>query len=471
MNTRLRMLGVLAVLLAVLVACGPTATPQVVEKVVTKEVEVEKIVTQVVKETVIVEVEGTPQVVEKEVVVTATPEPEEVTIRVWAIMAGPEAEMLDRLSRNFEETHPNVTVEFVPYTFEDMTKVYALALGSGVGPDVSYVGSNESIPVGKNGLLVDLREAANKRGWPERISPWQAAEAENPFEDGGLYGVPWDLVSINAYYNKDLFAELGLEPPETFEEFETILATLKENGITPLAAGKGFNFDHQFYLLSHLTVPFEWLNKLRDLDPEADWTHPGFTQAMEILDSWVKKGYFNDDIFALTNDDARILFTSGQTGMMLGGTWNTAPILEEADFEVGFFPVPMIDESLPPQSVTTVNNVWTVSKSSPHPDVAIEYIDYLLGEEAARAIWANGGIPMYQFETLPEATSQLQREIYHAVQVSGSGFYIGTNETEVKDARRAALPLMVDGELTAAEVIQLIQDAHEAFMAELAEEE
>jgi len=463
MSTHMRMLSILALLMLVVAACAPAPTPQIVEKVVT----------QVVQETVIIEVQGTPQVVEKEVVkevmVTATPEPEEVTLRVWAIMAGPEAEMLDTLSRDFEAAHPHVTVEFVPYSFEDMQKVYDLALESGVGPDVSYVGAERMIPAGKNGLLVNMRDAAEEKAWPARLAPWQAAEAWNPFEDGGLYGVPFDVVTINAYYNKDVFAELGLEPPETFEELEAILAALKENGTTPLAAAQGYNFDHYYFMLFHLAVPLDWIAGVWSLNPETDWAHPGFTQAMEILDSWVKQGYFNDDIFALTNDDARILFTTGQTAMFMAGTWNTAPILEEADFEVGFFPVPMIDQSLEWQSVTTPNNLWAVSESSAHPEVAIEYVDYLLGEEAARAIWTNGGIPMYQFDTPPEASSDLQAEVYQAAQVAGSGYYVDDNSEQVKQVRRDAEPLMVDGELTGAEVIQLVQEAYEVLLAELAE--
>jgi peptide/nickel transport system substrate-binding protein len=64
----------------VLTTCGPTPQPEVVEKVVTQ------VVKETVKETVMVE--GTPQVVEKEVtkevqvVVTATPEPKPVTLVV-----------------------------------------------------------------------------------------------------------------------------------------------------------------------------------------------------------------------------------------------------------------------------------------------------------------------------------------------------------------------------------------------------
>jgi peptide/nickel transport system substrate-binding protein len=75
-----KLYGLLAVLLLVVMAtlatqCAVPATPEkVIETVVVKEKVIE---TVVVKETVEVMVEGTPQVVEKEVVVTPTPGPEE----------------------------------------------------------------------------------------------------------------------------------------------------------------------------------------------------------------------------------------------------------------------------------------------------------------------------------------------------------------------------------------------------------
>ena len=92
-------IGVLLILAVLLSACGPTPEPEVI----VETVEVEKIVTEVVMETVkeTVIVEGTPEVVEKEVtkvvevekVVTATPEPELSRLRrsnrITAPVAGP----------------------------------------------------------------------------------------------------------------------------------------------------------------------------------------------------------------------------------------------------------------------------------------------------------------------------------------------------------------------------------------------
>jgi hypothetical protein len=71
-------------------------------------------------------------------------------------------------------------------------------------------------------------------------------------------------VTIGAYYNKDIFSELGLEPPKTWEEFENVIVTLKDNGVTPfVTAGQdSWPLDHYFYALAHLTTPYEEIEKV-----------------------------------------------------------------------------------------------------------------------------------------------------------------------------------------------------------------
>ncbi len=76
---------------AVLAACGAAGTPQVVEKVVTTvvEKEVTTVVKEIVKETVVV---ATQQIVEKEVVVTATPSADEMSATQRITIQGPQGE-------------------------------------------------------------------------------------------------------------------------------------------------------------------------------------------------------------------------------------------------------------------------------------------------------------------------------------------------------------------------------------------
>lgn len=472
MSKHLRILIVLTVLLTALAACAP-ATPEVVEKVVTKEVE--KVVTQVVKETVIVEVEGTPQVVEKEVVkevevvVTATPEPaEEVTLKVWYTSGNPaEIQLMEDLSARFEEANPGVTVEFSPYGFDDLRKNFKLAMDTQTGPDVTYLGPGSGLSEGgDNGLLLDLTPYVKQQGWDQRFD-MEMNLAYNPWP-GQVYGMAYDIVTIGAYYNKDIFAELGLEPTESWEEFEAMLATLKDNGVTPfVTAGlDSWPLDHYFYALAHLTTPYEEIEKVWTLQPDGDYAHPGFVEAVTILKDWMDKGYFNEDFMAVGNADARDLFITGQTAMFIAGTWNTSAILEGADFEVGFFAVPGPHSELEWRAVTTPNNFWVVSEWTEHPEAAVNYVDYMLDEGVATAKWEAGDIPMFKFTTVPEATSQLQLEIYEATQNTKGGQYLAQYSHDVMQVQWDAEALMAAGELAPEEVQAMVQEAYEQKLAE-----
>jgi raffinose/stachyose/melibiose transport system substrate-binding protein len=440
-KTHLRTLTVLALLLPVLAACV-VPTPEVVEKVVTQEVEV---------------------------VITATPEPaEEATIKVWYTSGNPaEIQLMEDLSAKFEEANPGVTVEFSPYGFDDLRKNFKLALDTQTGPDITYLGPGSGLTEGGDlGLLLDLTPYVKQRGWDQTFD-MEMNQAYNPWP-GQIYGMAYDIVTIGAYYNKDMFSELGLEPPETWDEFENVIVTLRDNGVTPfVTAGQdSWPLDHYFYALAHLTTPYEEIEKVWRVEPDGNYAHEGFVEAMTILNDWIDQGYFNEDFMAIGNADARDLFINGEAAMFIAGTWNTSAVLDGADFETGFFAVPSPNPELEWRAVTTPNNFWVVSEWTEYPDAAVDYVDYMLGEEVATVKWNAGDIPMFKFTTVPEPVSQLQLEIYDATQNTKGGQYLAQYAHDVMQTQWDAEALMAAGELTPEEVQAMVQEAYEQKLAE-----
>ena len=56
--------------------------------------------------------------------------------------------------------------------------------------------------------------------------------------DDAQYGLPYNFGLVGLWYNKDLFAQAGIEAPAaTWEEFLTDVQTLKDAGITPISLG------------------------------------------------------------------------------------------------------------------------------------------------------------------------------------------------------------------------------------------
>jgi glucose/mannose transport system substrate-binding protein len=76
---------------------------------------------------------------------------------------------------------------------------------------------------------------ATENGWFERFpAPLLAALSHG----GKLYGVPANIHRNNAlFYNKAIFAEQGLTPPETREDLLEVSAALRDAGYTALCIG------------------------------------------------------------------------------------------------------------------------------------------------------------------------------------------------------------------------------------------
>jgi raffinose/stachyose/melibiose transport system substrate-binding protein len=394
---------------------------------------------------------------------TETKTAEQINLNVWYLSGSPEElKLIEDYSNKFAANHPGVTVTLSPYGFDDMNKTLKLALDSGTGPDVAYCspGTVGHIAYAKAGHLVELTDIVKERGWDQRqsmdvIMYWQK-------ELGGpIYGIPYDITNVGVFYNKDLFDQMGLKPPQTFDEFQTLLATVKDQGYTPFPAGglDGWPFDHYFMSLVHVTTPIEKIEEINYSKPTGNYAADSFVQAATILDDWIKKGYLNENFLASSADDQSNLFITGQTVMNIAGTWNNFTFLQQADFQVGFFPLPKVNPDIAWHSMITPNNVWVIPKYTKYQELAIDYLDYMLDSEVAKALWDSGDIPTYKFETLPEPKSDLQKDVYQSLLDTGIGYYFSTIP-EVAEVEWTALQSMAAGDLTAKEAMDQIQEAY-----------
>lgn len=100
---------------------------------------------------------------------------------------------------------------------------------AGTGPDVAlFTAEDQPVNFAIRGALQDLSQF---EGWEEVKSRFYDS-AMAPFEyEGGWYGVPETQLFNMLFYRTDVFAELGIEPPETWEEFYNILPVIQRNNL------------------------------------------------------------------------------------------------------------------------------------------------------------------------------------------------------------------------------------------------
>ena len=146
---------------------------------------------------------------------------------------------LEELAANYEKLHPGVKVNFSFVAQDFATWIRTrMAAGQDLTPDI--YNANMTQGFGQLGHWVDLVPYLQANS-PYTGRPWQDSLdeplLEKYSEEGKRYQLPIDYVDIAVFYNKAIFAALGLDVPRTWDEWMSQCETIKQNGYVPIAIG------------------------------------------------------------------------------------------------------------------------------------------------------------------------------------------------------------------------------------------
>jgi len=163
---------------------------------------------------------------------------------------GKPLEGLTRVLRAFEKRFPDTRVEIV--TVPVAAREYLVTqLSSGKAPDIVTVNVEDVwVDVQKQWYIPLDRflEAPNpfvrEKGDPGAAGydqwwdmfKYQAISRGKAAPDGLNYCLSFDMVETGIYYNKDVFAEVGVDVPETWEAFIEVMQAIQAAGYVPLLA-------------------------------------------------------------------------------------------------------------------------------------------------------------------------------------------------------------------------------------------
>lgn len=217
----------------------------------------------------------------------AEPAQEPVEISFWHGYTPEKTEVLDEMIAKYEAANPNVKVDarFVASGEEMLQKVQA-ALLSGEEPDMLWGYPTWTGVLASSGKLVNLGDAMD--------AEWKADLPEGILNagkfEGTVYSVPIEAGTLYLIYNKDMFAEVGIEnPPTTWDELyedAKILTKGEQYGVwLPIEPNERTSWTWETFL---------WQNKGELLN--ADGTNMGFNtpeglEALDFYTSLVKDGY------------------------------------------------------------------------------------------------------------------------------------------------------------------------------------
>jgi raffinose/stachyose/melibiose transport system substrate-binding protein len=188
---------------------------------------------------------------------------------------------------------------------------------------------------------------------------------------------------IGFWYNKDLFAQAGIEaPPTTWTEFLDDVKKLKDAGITPIALGEGDKWPgmHMWaYLVTRLGGKANFEGALLRT---GSFTDPPFVEAGKKLQELMALEPFQDGFLGATYGDEATVMGNGKAAMELMGQW--APAVEKDNSpdklgigdNLGFFPFPAVEGGA--GAITDAiggGNGFAIGKNA--PDAAVDFVKFM----------------------------------------------------------------------------------------------
>lgn len=372
-------------------------------------------------------------------------------------------ERLDAHIDEFEAANAGITVDLEAQPFDTLRTVLQTQLRSGEGPDVFSWGSGPAHggALAEAGLLYDLTAAYEEHGWPV----YDFAKERVTF-GGKTYGVPGEMETIGLFYNKDLFTELGIAPPQNLAELDAAAQAVLDAGKIPMAVSdqEGWQGFHLLSIALSSEVGSDGMEAL--LEGERPWTSPEVVAALELWQQYNDKGYLPPTPTAVSYDNGNALFFSGDAAMLPTGSWLIAELEGTVEFEVGYIPFP---SSTGPGIFTAgLGSGPYVAAGTKNPEAAITFVDFLVSPEHGRWTVENlNSIPAYPIDTAGVDISPLFAQVLaDTAKFAGgdgdSGHNIDVLSTEIfNDAMLNGIQALLTGQKTAEEVAGDLEAAYQ----------
>ena len=223
-----------------------------------------------------------------------------------------------KLVDKFNEEHDDIEVTLEAYGSDFDTKISA-GMGSGDTPDVMYMWNYPAYADG----LEPLDEYIDKEGDDYKNDFYSTLWNYNSL-DGTTYGIPVGFTTHALFYNKDLFAQAGVEEPTddwTWADLQAAAKTIEEK-----TGQKGFAFqmkpdpyDFEMYLWSNGTA---YCDKDGQMAGQIDSKES--QEVFKMFQDMEKDGYA-----IATEKSGTDEFRAGTAAMYVYGSWSIASFNED----------------------------------------------------------------------------------------------------------------------------------------------
>ena len=308
-------------------------------------------------------------------------------------------DLLDEIIAGFNAQSGGITVE-QEYQ-NDASNIIKIKFASGEAPDIMTTYEQEYVDQGKYLDLSDMDEIWN------RLIP-SMKESCTDINSGKQYRICTNMTMAGFFYNKEIFAELGIEPATTWEGFVANLEKIKTEmpDVDPwfIFGREAWHLGHLIEFIPHGYIKAKYgataaktamLNNDKSVLNFGDPNGAMATFAAGLLELQ-EKGLINEDVLTATNDNCVDAFVSGKAAMFSNGMWALSSVLakdpEMAD-KIGFAPYPAMMEDGTPMVLVAEDSGYSISADTEHVEEAKAFLTYLFSADNQKKYAESLGSP------------------------------------------------------------------------------
>jgi len=306
-------------------------------------------------------------------------------LRYNSYMMDPVPRELDaKIVALFMERYPDIRVEHSTVAHEDFKQAIRTYLVASPPPDVLTWFAGERMRFfTRTGLIANITNVWQGSDW-EDVYPVGFQSMSQ--DAGAYYFVPQSYYWWAVYYRTDIYDEVGLEVPETWDAFLDNCRALDAAGYIPVAIGSRYGwpaagwFD---YLNMRVNGPEFHIRLLDGLESyESEEVRNTFAHWKQAMDA----GCFIDNPASYDWQDAAEFMIQGEAAMYLMGQFILDVFPADARDSVDFFRFPIIDPDLPVGEDAPTDGYF-VSANAANMENAKLFIEFL-GSREVNEMWA-----------------------------------------------------------------------------------
>ena len=377
------------------------------------------------------------------------------SLTIWVGTGRDQATVLKTLCDNYftPETDISVNVGLVPLG------ILSKAIVAGRGPDIAlHVGRSEPMNLGVRDAVYDISqfddyEEVIKRFTKYAMVPYTLSTKDKNGNDiTEVYALPETQNFNMMFYRTDIFAELGISAPKTWDDFDNILPYIQSNNMTvgldshlgataPTTGGTFYSF-----ILQSGNTPYAnggmMTNFTEQYVVEAfeKWTRYYLQYDLPTDYDWYTR-FRNGEMPLVLQSYSSITYLQ-ESAPELNGLWDVAPIPGILDPETGI--INRSEESTGMSACMIVSktirqaknpeqqlqDAWTFMKWWTSDEIAADYgnrVEMAIGSVARYTTSNLGAFEKIRWSSEEADAIREQREYVQEIPELVGGYYVGRN--------------------------------------------